>query len=95
MRQLPHTEIVLSLRIALIGCALEKLHRFLCVCTHAAAEIITVACAHGTARARQKAIRVQRTKTKTDQSFEKCEAQGAQDKGRGREKKGEDRVVRW
>ncbi len=48
------TETALSIRIALIGCALVPLHRFLCVCTYAAAGIITVACARGTARARQK-----------------------------------------
>ncbi len=83
MRSLVHTEIVLSQRMAQDSRALVPLHRFLCVCTYAAAEIITVACAHGTARARQKAIRVQRNKTKTDQSFKKCEAQRARDKGGG------------
>ncbi len=80
-----HTEIVLSLRMAQDSRALVPLHRFLRVCTYAAAGIITVACAHGTTRARQKANREQRTKTKTDELVEKNSARRREHKTKGEE----------
>jgi hypothetical protein len=83
MRSLVHTDIALSQRMALIGCALVPLHCFLCVCTYAAAEIIRVACADDTARARQKAKKERRTKTKTDKSVEKNGARRREHKTKG------------
>ncbi len=48
MRSLVHTEIELSRRIALIGCALVPLHRFLPILNHAFAVRITHAFARHT-----------------------------------------------
>ncbi len=77
-----HTEIVLSLRMTQGSGALVPLHRFLCVCTYAAAEIIRVACVDGT---RQKANREQRTKTKSDEAVEKNSARRRELKTKGEE----------